>query len=175
MGQPRPTLAEFDHKRSAAGGYDGAANPHFGKHLTPEMKEKIRIKRLAYIQRTPPELRRVSPETRGIRPNKVEARLIRILQPSLPQFQYNGDYRLGISLDGLIPDFVNSLDKQLLEILGRYWHSRKVIGDDVRRTAEGKLSIYHSLGYKCLVLWDDELVKKSDDEILDSVIQFSRS
>ena len=111
----------------------------------------------------------------GIRPNKLESRLIQIFQERLPEFEYNGGFDLGVSLGGLIPDFINTNGKkQVIEVFGNYWHSPEVIGDDYRRTEAGKISIYSSLGYPCLVLWEDDLKEKSDEEILQIVSQFSK-
>jgi len=166
---------------------------------TPETKEKIRSKRLAFLARSSPEMRTCSIETRrkisevrkaqwqdpsyvaklikamGIRPNKLESKLIQIFQEHLPEFKYNGGFDLGVSLGGLIPDFINTNGKkQVIEVLGNYWHSPKVIGDDYRRTEAGKISIYSSLGYDCLVLWEDDLKGKSDKEIVETIAHFSK-
>ena len=196
MGQPRPKLREINRQRAASGWYRDS-NPMLGRQHTPETKGKIRNKRRAYIERTPVDERRSSPETRrklsevrkaqwqdpdyvaklikamGIRPNKLESKLIQIFEKHLPDFKYNGGFDLGISLGGLIPDFVNANGKkQVIEVFGNYWHSPQVIGDDERRTEAGKIAIYNSLGYKCLVLWEDDLKVKSDQEIIDIVTCF---
>lgn len=107
------------------------------------------------------------------KPNKLEQRLIDLFQQSLPQFKYNGDFSLGVSLGSLIPDFVNvNGKKEIIELYGDYWHSPEIIGDSWRRTELGRIMAYNSLGYKCLVLWGKELKKSTDVQIISKVNAF---
>lgn len=109
----------------------------------------------------------------GRKPNKLEQRLISICTQFLPDFRYNGDFSLGVSICGLIPDFVNvNGKKQVIEVFGDYWHSPKIIGNDWRRGELGKIMMYNSVGWKCLVLWEHELKQLSDTEILKKVSVF---
>ena len=186
-GKKRPDLVAFR----------GPGNHQLGHSVLPETKEKIRQKHLAYIARTPIEQRRLSPETKAklsavrkqqwqdpeyvaklikamaLSPNKLEQRIIKILEPTYPEYKYNGDFGQGICLGGLTPDFVNiNGRKEVIEILGDYWHSPEIIGNDWRRSAEGKVEIYKSVGHKCLILWESEINQSSDVQILDKVRQF---
>lgn len=107
------------------------------------------------------------------RPTKPEQRLIDIFSRSLPQFKYNGDFSLGVMLGGLSPDFVNvDGKKQVIEFFGDYWHSPGIVGDDWRRGELGKVMIYNSLGWKCLVIWERELSQLSDNEVTEKVKRF---
>lgn len=104
------------------------------------------------------------------KPNKPEQRLIDIFSRRLPQFQYNGDFSLGILLGGLIPDFINvNGKKEVIELFGDYFHSPEVIGDDWKRSELGKVMLYNSLGYRCLVIWEYELNELSEDELVEKV------
>jgi len=87
----------------------------------------------------------------------------------------NGDFSLGITLAGLIPDFTNTNGKkEIIEIFGDYWHSPEVVGDDWRRTELGKIMLYNSLNYKCLILWGSELQNLTDNEIVNKINAFFR-
>lgn len=107
------------------------------------------------------------------KPNKPEQRLIDIFSKSLPQFKYNGDFSLGVMLGGLTPDFVN-VDgrKEVIEFFGDYYHSPEVTGDDWRRSELGKVMIYNSLGWKCLVIWEHELNQLSDSAVVKKANSF---
>jgi len=109
------------------------------------------------------------------KPTKPEQQLQSILDKHFPQFKYNGDFSLGITLAGHIPDFVNTNGKkELIEVFGDYWHSPEVIADDWKRSELGKVMLYGSVGYRCLVIWEHDLKTKSEDEIIDIVKNFER-
>lgn len=109
------------------------------------------------------------------KPNKVERYLNTILNKHFPQFKYNGDGSLGITLGGLIPDFVNvNGKKQVIEVFGDYWHSPEIIEDDWRRGELGKIMVYNSLGWRCLVIWEHELKELTEQQIVNKVSNFSR-
>jgi very-short-patch-repair endonuclease len=85
-------------------------------------------------------------------PNNQEKELEIILQNAYPnQFGFNGDFRLGITLDRMIPDFVNiNGKKQVIELFGEYWHQLSNEGED-------RIERYNKLGWKCLIIWGKEL------------------
>jgi len=110
------------------------------------------------------------------KPTKPEQRLMDIFSKNLPQFEYNGDFRLEVMVGGLIPDFVNvNGKKEIIEFFGDYYHSPEVIGDDWRRSELGKVMIYNSLGWNCLVIWGHELNESTDSEIVHRATAFFRS
>ena len=106
-----------------------------------------------------------------VRPTKPELQLKVILDKHFPQFKYNGDFSLGITLSGLIPDFVNvNGKKEVIEVFGEYWHSK----DDIRwnYTELGRIMAYNSIGYRCLIIWDSEL--KDEQVVIDKIRGFAK-
>lgn len=107
------------------------------------------------------------------RPTKPELILKGVLDRNLPQFQYNGDLRLGIIVGGLIPDFPNvNGKKEIIELYGDYWHSTKVIGDNWRRSELGRIMTYNSLGWECLILWEHEVKGLTEGQLIHKVETF---
>jgi len=110
------------------------------------------------------------------RPNKLERNLANLLDEHFPQFKYNGNFELGISLGGLIPDFVNvNGQKEVIELFGDYYHSPEVTNNDWRRSELGKVMAYSSVGYHCLVIWEHDLNSKSKDEIISAISKFTKT
>ena len=110
-------------------------------------------------------------QARHIRPTKPEKQIEAILNKHFPQFKYNGDGRLGIALGGLTPDFVNiNGKKQVIEVFGDYYHSPDFLGDRWRGSELGKIMIYKSVGWDCLVIWEHEL--KEEQKVIDSISHF---
>lgn len=105
------------------------------------------------------------------KPNKAEEKLQSILDKYSPyQWQYTGDGKLVIG--GYRPDFANRNGlKLLIELFGDYWHNRK--GLAWHQTELGKIMAYHSLGFKCLVVWEKEL--EDEQELVDKIAKFMRS
>jgi len=109
------------------------------------------------------------------KPTKPEKQLEAILDRHFPLFKYNGDFSQGMMLGGLTPDFVNvNGKKQVIEVFGDYWHSPEIIGDDWRRSELGKVMIYNSVGFDCLVIWERELKKLTEEEIVEKISDFSK-
>jgi len=107
------------------------------------------------------------------KPTKPEMQLEAILNKHFPQFKYNGDGRLGITLGGLTPDFVNvNGKKDLIEVFGDYYHSPEVIGDNWRRGELGKIMLYNSVGWRCLIIWEHELKKLPQEAIIKKIRRF---
>ena len=94
---------------------------------------------------------------------------------NLPEFEYNGDGRLGVMIGGLIPDFVNvNGKKQVIELFGDYYHSPELVKNDWRRSELGKLMIYNSLGWNCLIIWQHELKELTEAEVIAKIKTFQR-
>ena len=85
------------------------------------------------------------------KPNQQEQRLQGILDECFPnEFVYNGDCSLGITLNSMIPDFVNINDKkQVIELFGDYWHRND--------NPEERIARYKEVGWDALVIWEHEL------------------
>jgi len=103
-------------------------------------------------------------------PTKPELQLKAILNKHFPQFKYNGDFSLGIKEAGLTPDFVNISKNQIIEVYGNYWHSPEVTGDDWRRNELGRIMAFNSVGYRCLVIWERELM--NEQAVIDKIKRF---
>jgi len=109
------------------------------------------------------------------KPTKPELQLEAILKKHFPQYEYNGDGRLGITLGGLTPDFPNvNGKKDLIELFGDYYHSPKVLRDRWQGSELGKIMIYNSVGWKCLVIWEHELKELTEEEIVEKISNFSK-
>jgi len=85
------------------------------------------------------------------KPNKLELRLIGLIQRNRLQFQYVGNWEL--LAGGKCPDFVSTNGKkQLIELFGDYWHSVKA-----RETAEERMAHFKRFGYETLIIWEHDL------------------
>ena len=99
------------------------------------------------------------------RPTKPEKFLISLFDNHFPDFKYNGDYRFGIVIDRLIPDFVNiSGKKQVIEYFGDYWHEND--------NPDKKILRYKKYGFNCLIIRQDELV--SIPKLIDKIGEFCK-
>lgn len=128
------------------GKYGGKNNPFYGKHHTKETLKRI-IK------------------SRNRKPNNAEILLDSIIHRVTDSFQYNGDLRLGISIGGKVPDWVNvNGEKQVIELLGHGWHiPNKWFRVPESKTLNNIIAHYKSHGWKCLAIYDYEL--KDEREI----------
>ena len=108
------------------------------------------------------------------KPTHPEERLDGILQSNLPEFQYNGDGRLGIVLAGLVPDFPNvNGKKQIIEVFGDYWHRLKK--SKWHQTELGRIMAYNSVGWDCLIIWEHELKELTEEHIVGKIKVFQES
>lgn len=87
----------------------------------------------------------------NLKPNKPEQFVLAFVEKHFPgEFGYNGDYRLKIRIDKLIPDFVHVKGKKkVIDILGSYWHT----ANEYHQRSER----YKQHGYDSLILWEQEL------------------
>jgi len=109
------------------------------------------------------------------KPTKPELELEAILNRHFPQYKYNGDGRLGIMIGGLTPDFPNvNGKKDLIELFGDYYHSPKVLRNRWQSSELGKIMIYNSLGWRCLIIWEHELKELPEEEIVAKIKNFQR-
>lgn len=91
-------------------------------------------------------------------PNKPEIALDSLLQANFPgEYRFNGNYSQGVSLGGLIPDWVNvNGRKQVIELFGDYWHN-KMKRIPWKSTEFGRKAVYSQLGFDCIIIWEHEL------------------
>ena len=167
----------------------GSKHPLWGKHHTTETKAKIsqsrkgikhsetakqKISKTLKLLLQDPEYIAKMIKAHAARPTKPESVLKAILDKHFLDFKYNGDYRLGVTLGGMIPDFVNvNGEKEVIEVFGNYWHSGERIKNRWQGSELGKIMAYNSIGYRCLVLWGSELKKLSEDEIVQKISNFT--
>jgi very-short-patch-repair endonuclease len=100
---------------------------------------------------------------RTVRPTLPERRFLRISQAHSLGFRYVGDGQIRIG--GLNPDFMNETRREVVEVLGRYWHQP----GDLRRTTRPSVryAIFKRQGWRAFFLWEDELA--DIDAVLDRV------
>lgn len=127
----------------------------------PEIKEKmVKATRLALFKR----------------PNKPEQRVIDIITKYKLPYSYTGGG--SVILLGLNPDFVNCNGaKKIIEVFGIAYHNPdKTFLPQVPLIQQEpyRKALYASLGFDCLVLWDDEMAKLSDEEIAERIKEFTR-
>ena len=98
----------------------------------------------------------------NVSPNKPEQKLNDILQNCFPnEWKFNGDFSCGITIGGMIPDFVNVNGmKAVIEVFGDVFHNpdktfRKSI--PFKQQEFGRQAIYSQFGYKCVIFWASEL------------------
>lgn len=97
------------------------------------------------------------------KPNRVERKLINLINKSGLPFKYvgNGEVIIG----DRCPDFINTNGKkQLIELFGTYWHD---IFDVARRKDH-----FRQYGFDTLVIWEDELCNKQ--KVIHKIRQFAR-
>ena len=109
------------------------------------------------------------------KPNKLEQRVLAVIDNLGLPFKYNGDYSQGIALNCKIPDFINTNGKkQVIEVFGDYWH-RHPDGPKFNYLNENKqIASYKAVGFECLVLWEHDIRKMTDEEIGNRIKSFSQ-
>jgi len=109
---------------------------------------------------------------RHTKPTKPERYLNNILEKYFPYYKYNGDGRLGVTLGGLTPDFVNvNGQKEVIEVFGDYWHGKRA--RTWRETELGRIMAFNSLGFHCLIIWEHELKELGEEDIVMKIKDFS--
>jgi G:T-mismatch repair DNA endonuclease (very short patch repair protein) len=81
------------------------------------------------------------------KPTKPEIIVTNLLPKS---FKYVGNNKLSVTTYN--PDFINTKEKKIIEMFGDYWHNRK----EQKQKDRIKLTVYHSLGYRTLIIWEKE-------------------
>jgi dTDP-4-amino-4,6-dideoxygalactose transaminase len=100
----------------------------------------------------------------NMKPNKPEQFLLDFLTKSFPgEFNYNGDYRMKVRIDRLIPDFVHINGKRkVIDVVGSYWHSDKEV--------ESRHIRYRIQGWDSLMLREKDL--KDKDQLYKRILTF---
>lgn len=146
----------------------GENNPFYGKRHSEKTKRAIAEK--AHRRWQDQEYAAQIMAARNIRPNRAETALQDFLNTHFPQeYKYTGDGSLIIN--GMMPDFTNcNGKKEIIELFGNYFHSDKIVGDRWHQTELGRIMAFNSLGFRGLVVWEDEL--KDQDKLLVKVKAF---
>ena len=153
---------EIDVRLARIGRLTSKRNIGLKKHITPhteETKEKIRLKVQKY-NRLPevalrlsettkkqwqdPEFVKKQMKSRGVKPNKTELKLEKVVIPF--GFRYVGDGQLIIG--GKCPDYWDG-DHKLIEHYGDYYYK----GQD----PQDRIDYFAKFGYETLIIWEHEL------------------
>jgi very-short-patch-repair endonuclease len=118
-------------------------------NLSEEQKEERReeLRRIAKFHWNNPCWIKAWAEKRERKPNGIEIKADNILKKY--GFKYVGDFSFWIARKN--PDFVNTKNKTVIEIFGRYYHDDE---DFIERKAH-----FEKCGWKCFIFWEDELNK----------------
>ena len=98
------------------------------------------------------------------KPTQLEKDITNIVQNLLPkEYKYNGNFELGITIGGKIPDFVNiNGKKKAIDAFGDYWHE----GED----PQIRIDLFKEYGWDLLVIWQHEL--KDKDAVIQKILKF---
>ncbi len=104
------------------------------------------------------------------KPNKLELQVAKILGK---EWSYVGKGDLVIG--GLIPDFVHKQRKEVVEVLGCYFHACPTHFPDARlnRTAalDYRESVYRKNGYEVTFLWEHDIKKRRKLAFRDAAVK----
>jgi G:T-mismatch repair DNA endonuclease (very short patch repair protein) len=99
------------------------------------------------------------------KPNKLERRLIELINRNGLPFRYVGNWEFMVA--GKCPDFVSIDGKKLLiELFGNYWHTVKA-----REMVEERVDRFRKHSFETLVLWEKEM--NDEQLIVDKIQQFA--
>jgi len=104
-------------------------------------------------------------------PNKPEKQVIQILKSLSSSIKYVGDGRRWIS--GMNPDFIDESNKQIIEVLGCYWHGCSKHSPDLKkqRRNTSRINKFKRLGYIVLTIWECEL--KHSQKVMMKIQKFN--
>lgn len=169
------------------------AETHKGKKHTEATKKQISEKKKKYYQERPdvkeeirktitkkwkdPEYIQMMITARNTKPNKSEQYLNTIIQKHFPkEYVFNGDFSAGITLGGLIPDWVNcNGKKKVIELFGEPFHDEKKAIRKInwKGTEFGRKAVFSQLGFDTLIIWWEYLRRNSDEEVVALLKEFN--
>jgi len=164
-----PKSEEWKRKASLAkmGERNPMKNPVYAKRMADSKRGKPNPKLKEYWRLHKEEQLRKMMVGEHRKPNKLELRLIDLIQRNGLQFQYVGNWELLVG--GKCPDFVSTNDrKQLIELFGDYWHTVKA-----RETPEDRAAYFKQFGYETLILWEHDL--RDERAALNKIWEFVRN
>lgn len=175
IGIKKPFLSE----RNRLNIKKGEDAPMFGKKHSSGTKSKISKTKKEYFLKNPlteEQKRDIIVRTRkGNWKGKItfpESKLIKIIKKFGLNYNYVGDGKLLVG--NLNPDFVNCNGKNVvIEVFGDYWHDPlKNKQCSYNRTEDGRKEFLKRYGWKCLVLWENEIKSLTEEEIVKKIIEF---
>lgn len=99
------------------------------------------------------------------KPNKLEKKLKNLIIKNNLPYIYVGNYKFWI--DGKNPDFLHSGGKnKVIELFGDYWHNL-----DGHPSPDKRIRDFKRCGYKCLVIWENEL-RRDQISIVERIKEF---
>ena len=155
--------------------YTSIGNPFFGKkHKTisiETMRAKVKFTSKRLWESEEYRTKVISNTLKSLKnkPTKPEQKFIGMINKWNLPFKYIGNGEKIIA--GLNPDFIDILGKNLIiEIFGRYWHTRNNMPSYLK--VQPRAAIFRKVGYRLLVIWDDELEQKPEADIKNAVELF---
>jgi G:T-mismatch repair DNA endonuclease (very short patch repair protein) len=143
-----------------------------GSHQSPETiakRLKTRTER-GNLKWTPDQREKLLPgflKRTKVRPTSLEKIFNSlIIKYDLP-YKYVGDGYTWIV--GRCPDYLNiNGKKEVIEVFSRWWHDPKVNPrTKPQHTEEATIAHYKKYGFKCIVIWEEEL--KHENKVLDMI------
>ena len=135
------------------------------KYTNPEERLKQSIYHKKLWQNN--DYARLRLEKIGIKPNKKELQLNKILQELYPnEWKYVGDGYTFIA--GKNPDFMNvNGQKKLIELFGDYWHKIRKKDDSQER-----INHFKKYGFDTLIIWESELKEDNYNNLIKKIGDF---
>lgn len=162
----RPKSEEWKRKASLSklGDKNPMRNPIYAKRMADSKRGKPNPKHREFWRLNHDEQLRKMMVGEHKKPNKLETRLIGLIERSGLPFKYVGNWEF--ILGGKCPDFMSTDGRKLLiELFGNYWHIVKA-----REAVEERVARFREHGFETLVLWEKEM----DDEsvVVDKIRRF---
>lgn len=135
------------------------------KKVPEDVKKKI-SKTIKKLWKNDPQYKkRYINSLNKVKPNKPEQIILKIITNNCLNFIYVGNGTKWITAKNnkrFNPDFIDFINRKIIEFDGKYWHSNKKERDKLRNET------YISKGYKLLVINEDDLdnLKKLNDKII---------
>jgi G:T-mismatch repair DNA endonuclease (very short patch repair protein) len=148
-----PKSNEWKRKASLAemGDKNPMRNPVYAKRMADAERGKPNPKHREFWRLHHDEQLRKTMVGEHKKPNKLERRLIELIDRNGLPFKYVGNWEFMVG--GKCPDFLHATgEKLLIELFGNYWHTVKA-----RETVEERVERFRKHGFETLVLWEKEM------------------
>lgn len=123
-----------------------------------DYNERAKLMRKVFLKKygSFTELTKMALKSSKRKPNKLELKVAKLLGD---EWEYVGDGR--VEIGGLIPDFVHKTKRQVLEVMGCYFHSCPEHFPEVKRPRSAspayKESVYKGNGYEVIFIWEHDI------------------